>query len=56
VRWDQAGEKPDGHVESEYLAWGTTPQEAEDRIKALSLFDVKTALDEGIASRPPEGW
>lgn len=56
VRWDAAGAKADGHVETGYLAWGATPAEAEERIKGLSLFDVKAALDEGIAARPPEEW
>lgn len=56
VRWDRAGEKPDGHVETDYLAWGGSPAEAEERIKALSLFDVKAALDEAIAAQAPEGW
>ena len=56
VRWDPAGEKADGHVETDYLAWGATPAEAEARLKGLSLLDVKAALDEGIAARPPEGW
>lgn len=56
VRWDPAGEKADGHVETDYLAWGVTAAEAEERLKALSLFDVKAALDDGIAARPPEGW
>ncbi|HTK55800.1 MAG TPA: hypothetical protein VL295_03170 [Gemmatimonadales bacterium] len=56
VRWDESGAKPDGHVETDYLAWGTTPEEAEERIKALSLFDVKAALDEAIAARPEGEW
>lgn len=56
VRWDPSGEKPDGHVETEYLAWGSTPEEAETRLKGLSLFDVKAALDEGIAARPEGEW
>lgn len=56
VRWDPNGERPDGHIETDYLAWGTTPADAEERVKALSLFDVKAALDEGIAAKPPEGW
>ena len=43
-------------METEYLAWGVTPAEAEERIKALSLFDVKAALDEAINARAPEGW
>jgi hypothetical protein len=55
VRWDGGGERPIGHVETEYLAWGRTVEEAEARIKVLSLFDVKAALDEAIAQRP-EGW
>ena len=55
VRWDGAGERPIGHAETPYLAWGATAAEAEERIKALSLYDVKAALDEAIAARP-EGW
>lgn len=48
VRWAQSGERPVGHVESEVLARGRTPEEAEERIKALSLYDVKAALDQAI--------
>jgi len=54
VRWDEAGAAPVGHVETDFLAWGRTPAEAEERLKVLSLFDVKAALDEAIASRPGE--
>jgi hypothetical protein len=36
------------------LAWGRTREEAEERIKALSLYDVKAALDEAIADAPGE--
>lgn len=49
VRWSRAGDRPVGHVESETLAWGKTPQEAESRLEGLSLYDVKAALDEAIA-------
>jgi hypothetical protein len=55
VRWSPAGDRPAGHVESEVLAWGHTREEAESRIKALSLYDVKAALDEAIA-RDPGNW
>jgi hypothetical protein len=55
VRWSPAGDRPLGHVETPYLAWGQTPVEAEERIKLLSLFDVKAALDEAIRTMP-EGW
>jgi len=53
VRWSPAGDRPVGHVETGYLAWGTTRVEAEERIKALSLFDVKRELDRAIADQPP---
>jgi hypothetical protein len=52
VRWDPAGDRPVGHVETGYLAWGATVAEAEARVRALSLYDVKAALDEAIAARP----
>jgi len=41
-----------GHLESDTLAWGKTPEEAQARLEALSLYDVKAALDEAIASAP----
>lgn len=55
VRWDAAGAAPVGHVETDILAWGRSVAEAEERLKALSLYDVKAALDEAIA-RQPEAW
>lgn len=55
IRWDAAGGTPMGHVETPPLAFGRTPGEAAERVGALSLYDVKDALDEAIRSRP-EGW
>jgi hypothetical protein len=55
VRWSRAGDRPVGHVESQVLAWGRTPEDAEDRIKVISLYDVKAALDDAI-SRMPHEW
>lgn len=55
VRWSNAGDRPVGHVETDVLAWGTTPADAEERVKGLSLYDVKAALDEAI-SRSPGEW
>jgi hypothetical protein len=55
VRWSPSGDRPVGHVETETLAWGRTPEEAESRLDALSLYDVKAALDEAIA-KAPESW
>ncbi len=54
VRWSPTGDRPVGHVETPELAWGRTPTEAEERIRALSLYDVKAALDEAIAAAPGE--
>ncbi len=54
VRWSPAGDRPVGHVETPVLAWGRTPEEADERVRALSLYDVKAALDEAIASAPGE--
>jgi hypothetical protein len=54
VRWSPAGDRPVGHVETGPLAWGSTPEEATERIGALSLYDVKAALDEAIARAPGE--
>jgi hypothetical protein len=52
VRWSAGGDRPVGHLESETLAWGKTPSEAESRLEGLSLYDVKAALDEAIADAP----
>jgi hypothetical protein len=54
VRWSPSGDRPVGHVETEILAWGRTEAEAADRIKVLSLYDEKAALDEAIARSPAE--
>jgi hypothetical protein len=50
VRWSDEG-KPEGHVESEYLAFGGTPAEAEARVGELPLADVKRTLDRLLAAR-----
>ena len=54
VRWSPGGDRPVGHVETETLAWGRTREEAGDRLRVLSLYDVKAALDEAIARTPAE--
>ena len=55
VRWSSGGERPEGHVETDAVAWGHSPEEATERAGALSLYDVKAALDEAIA-RAPGAW
>jgi hypothetical protein len=54
VRWSTEGDRPVGHVETDVLAWGATPEASDRRIKLLSLDDVKAALDEAIAASPGE--
>ena len=54
VRW--GGEQPEvtGHLESPFLAWGATADEATRAIGAMSLHEVKQQLDSLVgASAPP---
>lgn len=44
VRWGE-GEHPVGHFETEYLAFGRTPEEALAPLFALPLRQVKEHLD-----------
>lgn len=50
VRWTDEG-KPEGHLESDYLAWGTSPEEAERQVNGMSLLNIKQELDSLIAAR-----
>jgi len=54
VRWSPGGDTTVGHVETEFLAWGQSVAQAEERLKSLSLFDVKAALDQAIDDAPGE--
>lgn len=44
VRWD-GGERPVGHLETDYLAFGPTPDAALAPLLALTLREVKEHLD-----------
>jgi len=48
LRWSAAS-APDGHLESEYLAWDRDATAAEAAVGRLSLLDVKRTLDALIA-------
>ena len=50
---DLVSEETRGDVER-YFAGASVG--AEERIKLLSLYDVKAALDDAIAAAPPEEW
>ena len=45
VRWSDAGDRPIGHLETDYLFRGATPVEALAPLLALTLQDVKRHLD-----------
>lgn len=48
VRWGE-GERPVGHLETDYLAFGATPEEALAPVLALTLEEVKVHLDHCVA-------
>lgn len=48
VRWGE-GEKPVGHLETDYLAFGATADEALAPVLALTLEEVKAHLDRCVA-------
>ena len=53
VKWARIGAStPEGHLESEVLARGSTEAEARDRVGAMPLNDVKRVLDALIARSP----
>lgn len=54
VRWSQAGDAPDGHVETDYFLSAASRAEAKQAIHALSLHDVKTHLDRAVEARRRE--
>ena len=49
IRWATSGEKPVGHLETEYLAFGPTPDDAVAPLLSLTLAQVKSHLDRCIA-------
>lgn len=57
-RWRRIGAQGvDGHLESDYLAWGATPEAARDALGAWPLADVRALLEatiESLAGGPPE--
>lgn len=54
VRWSTEGDRPVGHLETDYLYWGATPADALAPLLTLSLADVKRHLDHCIMSRDQE--
>lgn len=55
IRWSESGERAIGHLETDYLAFGSTPEAARDPVLALTLHEVKAHLDRCIARRGAVG-
>jgi hypothetical protein len=53
LRWAPGGDRPIGHVETDYLAHGASPDEATAQLAALTLHDVKAHLDRCLARSAP---
>jgi hypothetical protein len=51
VRWSAEGEHPVGHLETPYLAFGKTPDEADTAIRQLTLHEIKRQLDRAIGEQ-----
>lgn len=45
LQWSTGADRPAGHLETDYLAFGPTPDEAEAPVLALTLAEVKAHLD-----------
>jgi hypothetical protein len=55
VRWAEGGDLPAGHVETEQLVFGWSPDDAERQLGAMSLLEVKAHLDRAIEARAGTG-
>jgi hypothetical protein len=55
VCWDAEGDRPVGHLETDYLVFGRTREEVEAELGKLTLYEVKRKLEEAIARRTEEG-
>jgi hypothetical protein len=51
LRWRRVGPQGiEGHLESDYLAWGATGEEARAALGAMRLHDVKDVLETLLAA------
>lgn len=51
VRWSKGDPVVTGHIETDYLEFAATPEEARSKLGARPLEDAKRMLDEEITSR-----
>jgi len=56
LRWRRMGAQGvEGHVESDFLAWGATPEAAADALGRWSLADVREVLEARLAEASGAG-
>lgn len=55
IRWSEGGERAVGHLETDYLAFGATPEAAHAPLLSLTLQEVKAHLDRCIARKGTAG-
>jgi hypothetical protein len=51
VRWSPSGDRPAGHLETAYLVFGDTSEEAGAYLRRLTLYELKDHLDRLIENR-----
>ncbi len=52
VQWSRVGaQKAEGHLETDFIAWGTTAAEAERAIGAMPIAEAQRLLDALIVAR-----
>lgn len=52
VQWARLGaQKAEGHLETDFLAWGSTADDAERALGSMTLIDAQRALDALVAAR-----
>ena len=54
LRWARIGAQVvEGHIETDFLAWGSTEAEARDRAGRMPLNEVQAVLENLLAARRP---
>ena len=55
MRWREGAERPSGHLETDYLAFGDTAEVATRPLLHLTLQEVKDHLEQLIAGSQESG-
>ena len=52
IQWARLGaQKAEGHLETDFLTWGSTADEAEHALGSMTLIEAQRALDALVAAR-----